>query len=255
MSDLGSLTGCLVDSDAESLARARRLRRKALVASLILEGALIAAMLLVPLVTPGVLPRQFIETPMPPFRGGSATASHPHHAVNAPRNYHPRTVCLFCPPRMDHPHADDNANLHPPDVNDGYSGPGSAGDASLPGGWTLIDGGSGTGKPPTIPSKPESPKQPRPVTRTSDVMEAMLIYRVQPVYPPLARAARMSGAVVLHAIIARDGRIRDLEAISGNPLFAQAARAAVREWRYRPTLLNNQPVEVETYITVKFLVQ
>jgi protein TonB len=254
MSDLGSLTGCLVYSDTESLTRARRLRRKALVASLFLEGALIAAMLLVPLVTPGVLPRQFIETPMPPFRGGSAGASHPHHAVNAPRNYRPRTACLFCPPRTDHPRADDRADLQPPDV-DGGAGPESGGGSNLPGCGPSIAGGMDGGKIPFEMPRAEGPKQPPPVLKSEGVMEAMLIHRVQPVYPPLALAAHLPGEVLLHAIIARDGTIRDLQLVSGNPLFAQAARAAVREWRYRPTLLNNQPVEVETYITVKFVVQ
>ena len=254
MSDLGSLTGCLVDSDTESLARARRLRRKALVASLFLEGALIAAMLLVPLVTPGVLPRQFIETPMPPFHGGNAGTSHPHPAAQParPNTWHP--PCLFCPPRMDHPHADDNANLQPPDV-DGGAGPESGGDANLGGGWPYIAGGMDSGKIPFEKPRNEASKQPPLVHKSEGVMEAMLLHRVQPEYPPIARAAHMSGEVVLHAIIARDGTIRDLEVVSGNPLFAQSARAAVREWRYRPTLLSSEPVEVETYITVKFLVQ
>ncbi len=255
MSDLGSLTGCMVDSDGESLARARRLRRKALAVSLSLEGALIAAMLLVPLVTPGVLPGQFIATPLPPFHGGSAGASHPHPATHPPRtSTWQQRVCLFCPPRIDHPHADDSANLQPPDV-DGGAGPASGGDANLPGAGAFIDGGMDGGKGPFEKPRAEGPKQPPPVLKSEGVMEAMLIHRVQPEYPPVARAAHMSGEVVLHAIIARDGTIRDLEVISGNPLFAQSARAAVREWRYRPTLLNNEPVEVETYITVKFVVQ
>jgi protein TonB len=254
MSDLGSLTGCLVDSDIESLARARRLRRKALVISLCLEGALIAAMLLVPLITPSVLPRQFIETPMPPFRSGSAGASHPHPVAQPARPTGWHRFCLLCMPRMDHPRADDNSNLQPPDV-DGAPGPGSAGDASLPGGWPYIAGGMDGGKIPFEKPRDEPSKQPPLVLKSAGVMEAMLIHKVQPVYPPLALAAHLPGEVLLHAIIARDGTIRDLEVVSGNPLFAQAARAAVREWRYRPTLLSNEPVEVETYITVKFILQ
>jgi protein TonB len=255
MSDLASLTGCLVDSDTESLARARRLRRKTLAASLSLEGALIGAMLLVPLVTPGVLPRQFIETPMPPFHGGSAGASHPHQAPHPPRpGTWQQPVCLFCPPRVNHPHADDSANLQPPDV-DGGAGPDSGGGAGFTGAGPFLEGGTGSGKAPIEKPRDEASKQPPLVHKSEGVMEAMLIHKVQPVYPPLALAAHLPGEVLLHAIIARDGTIRDLEVVSGNPLFAQSARAAVREWRYRPTLLNNQPVEVETYITVKFVVQ
>ena len=84
-------------------------------------------------------------------------------------------------------------------------------------------------------------------------MEAMLVHRVQPEYPAIARAAHISGRVQLRAIIGKDGAVRELQVISGNPLLVQAASAAVLQWRYRPTLLNGEPVEVETYITANFL--
>jgi protein TonB len=76
--------------------------------------------------------------------------------------------------------------------------------------------------------------------------------RVQPQYPPLARQARVSGTVKLHAIIAKDGTVQELQVISGHPLLIQAALDAVRQWRYRPTLLNSEPVEVDTTIDVIF---
>jgi len=76
--------------------------------------------------------------------------------------------------------------------------------------------------------------------------------RVQPQYPPLARQARVSGTVKLHAIIAKDGTVQELQVISGHPLLIQAALDAVRQWRYRPTLLNTEPVEVDTTIDVIF---
>ena len=84
-------------------------------------------------------------------------------------------------------------------------------------------------------------------------MAAMLIHRVDPAYPAIARSAHISGMVHLHAIIGKDGTVRELEVIDGNVLLAQTAKAAVQTWRYRPTLLNGQPVEVETYITVNFV--
>jgi periplasmic protein TonB len=84
------------------------------------------------------------------------------------------------------------------------------------------------------------------------VTAAMLINRVQPMYPPLARQTRISGTVRLHAIIAKDGTVKELEVISGHPLLVQAALDAVRQWRYRPTLLNGEPVEVDTTIDVIF---
>ena len=73
-----------------------------------------------------------------------------------------------------------------------------------------------------------------------------------PVYPPLARQARIQGNVVLHAIIDKDGKVAQLEVISGHPLLVQSALDAVKQWRYKPTLLNGDPVEVDTTITVTF---
>jgi protein TonB len=84
------------------------------------------------------------------------------------------------------------------------------------------------------------------------VQEAKLINQVRPMYPALARQARVQGTVRLHAIIAKDGTIQQLEVVSGPPLLIQAARDAVLQWRYKPTLLSDEPVEVETYIDVIF---
>ena len=76
--------------------------------------------------------------------------------------------------------------------------------------------------------------------------------RVEPQYPPLALQAHMQGTVEVHAIIAKDGRIASAEIVSGNAVLAKAALSAVLRWRYRPTLLNGQAVEVETTIRVIF---
>ena len=78
----------------------------------------------------------------------------------------------------------------------------------------------------------------------------MILEQAQPAYPPLARMARIQGKVTLHAIIDKEGRVAELQVISGHPLLVEAALAAVRNWRYRPTLLSGRPVEVETSITV-----
>jgi len=82
------------------------------------------------------------------------------------------------------------------------------------------------------------------------VTAAQLVNRVQPVYPPLARQTRISGTVSLHAIIGKDGAVQQLEVISGHPLLVQSALDAVRQWKYRPTLLEGEPVEVDTTIDV-----
>lgn len=83
----------------------------------------------------------------------------------------------------------------------------------------------------------------------------MLIQRIEPVYPPLARQIRREGRVELRALISTDGTIKSLQVVSGDPLFLQSALDAVRQWRYRPTVLNGQPVEIDTYITVIYNLQ
>lgn len=87
---------------------------------------------------------------------------------------------------------------------------------------------------------------------SSGVMQGMLIDKVAPTYPAIARASRTSGAVVLQATISRTGTIENLRVMSGPPMLRQAALDAVKQWRYRPYLLNGQPVEVETAVEVDF---
>ena len=86
----------------------------------------------------------------------------------------------------------------------------------------------------------------------SVLTEAQLVNRVEPMYPHAAAIAGIQGQVKLHAIIARDGSIQSLNAISGHPLLVRAALDAVGRWRYRPYYLNGEAVEVETFITVNF---
>jgi protein TonB len=85
------------------------------------------------------------------------------------------------------------------------------------------------------------------------VQEAKVIARPNPLYPPLARQARIQGKVTLHAIIDKDGRVSQLEVVSGHPLLVKAALDAVQNWRYQPTILNGEPVEVDTTIDVNFV--
>jgi TonB family protein len=87
------------------------------------------------------------------------------------------------------------------------------------------------------------------------VIEGNILIRVQPVYPPEAKAAKEEGAVVLHAIISKDGTMKSLAVISGSPLLQTAALDAVKQWVYRPYLLNGEPTEVDTTITVNFSLQ
>ena len=82
--------------------------------------------------------------------------------------------------------------------------------------------------------------------------EARLVNKVEPVYPHIAVISGVQGEVKLHAIIARNGTIQSLNAVSGHPLLVRAAMDAVGQWRYRPYILNGEAVEVETFITVNF---
>jgi protein TonB len=93
---------------------------------------------------------------------------------------------------------------------------------------------------------------PKKVNISAGVAVGMLLQKTQPVYPPIAKAARVSGTVVLQATISRTGSIENLRVVSGPAMLQQAALDAVKSWRYRPYLLNNEPVEVETTVNVIF---
>jgi protein TonB len=118
-----------------------------------------------------------------------------------------------------------------------------------PGGRDGVPYGIGDNIPVVIP-KPPAPSHPPIISHWA---EGNLIYRVQPVYPPLARQARIQGAVQLRAIISKTGTIERLTVESGHPMLVKAAIDAVRQWRYRPYLLNDEPIEIETEITVNFV--
>jgi protein TonB len=95
----------------------------------------------------------------------------------------------------------------------------------------------------------------KPLKVSAGVVEAQLISRIEPQYPVLAVQTHTEGSVRLHAIISREGRIEALDVLSGSPLLVLAAIEAVKQWRYRPTYLNGEPVEVDTSITVIFRLQ
>jgi TonB family protein len=100
--------------------------------------------------------------------------------------------------------------------------------------------------PAIVPKRPDGP------VRMSHMDEGLLINRVIPAYPAIAVRTGVQGEVQLHAIIARDGTIQSLTVISGHPFLIAPAMQAVQQWRYRPYVLDGEPVEVDTYITVNF---
>ena len=117
-----------------------------------------------------------------------------------------------------------------------------------------IIGGVTGGVPPPPPPPPKA-EVPQRIRVGGQVEAAKLIYGPKPEYPPLAKMARIQGTVRLEALIAKDGTIKDLKVLSGHPLLVKAALSAVQQWRYQPTLLNGQPVEVETEIDVNFTLE
>jgi protein TonB len=96
------------------------------------------------------------------------------------------------------------------------------------------------------------PSPPQKLRVSSGVAAGMLVRQVKPQYPQIAVQARIQGTVVLQAVIAKDGTVRDLRLVSGHPMLVPAAIEAVKLWRYRPYLLNGEPVEVDTQINVNF---
>jgi periplasmic protein TonB len=108
---------------------------------------------------------------------------------------------------------------------------------------------TGAAPPPPPPPKAETPKR---IRVGGNVEAAKAIFKPSPEYPPLAKMARIQGTVRLAAVISKDGTIQDLKMLSGHPLLVKSAMEAVQRWRYQPTLLNGEPVEVETEIDVNF---
>jgi len=120
----------------------------------------------------------------------------------------------------------------------------------------LPGGGEGLSPSLIIGTRPVMPVRAVPtvrVIRTSSILEGNLIRRVQPEYPPLAKSIHLQGSVVLAAVISKAGTIDNLQVLSGHPMLVPAAIDAVKQWRYRPYILNNEPIEVQTQITVNFI--
>jgi periplasmic protein TonB len=126
----------------------------------------------------------------------------------------------------------------------GMSGMGS-GNGALGG----VMGGMGSGPPVVVRA---APKPTGPTRVSSGTMAGSLISRPDPIYPPIAKAAHVQGAVILHALISKQGTIENLTVVSGPPMLQSSAVDAVKRWKYKPYLLNGEPTEVDTTITVNF---
>jgi len=230
------------DSTFESTGRIRTRSRGWMMAAFLFNGSILVALILIPLIYPEALPREglsiLLTAPPPPAQPQPPPrpATHPPRSVPemqagqifAPSRI-PRTIAMLT--RLE-----------------------AAPDSVIPG----LDQGSGIpgipgGVFPSSTSRPVVRQAPKgPVHLSSGVVAGLLIQKTTPVYPAIAIAMRAEGTVILQATISASGTIDNLRAVSGPPILQQAAMDAVRNWRYRPYLLNGQPVEVETTINVIF---
>ncbi len=238
---LGSLQGCLVEGDPEQRVRERGVRRRALAISIATQSVILAALVLIPLLGRPARIALANVVPLPPYYSHSQ-ARHPSDPAQTHR-LRPQNICRFCAPTSISPTIPTHDSPSQDDDGDGV--PISDGPA-LPGAIPMPDGRDGVRPPPPRQIRVETPS----VVHTTHIDPALLTHRVEPVYPTLPKQIGRSGRVELRAIIATDGTIQSLQVVGGDPLFYQSAMDAVRQWRYTPTVLNGQAVEVDTYITV-----
>lgn len=217
-----------------------------------LEAVVIGLLLLLPLwKTVGLPSARSLPTPVSWGAPPPAVRPLPHQRVTTIVQSNLADNVLVAPREVPREVAMIREAVPPPQVsfNTDQGVEGGTGDGRRGGVWgSLGDSLSHGAPPPVLASAPSVP-----VFRPSHLLEGSLIRRVTPTYPPLARTARIQGAVVLFAIISKAGTIDKLHAVSGHPMLLPAAIEAVSQWRYRPYILNNEPIEVETQITVNFL--
>jgi len=226
-------------------------KRATLPLAYIFEGLIIGVIVLVPLIYTQELPNAQLMTtllapppppppPPPPAPPAPKVIVHrvsPEDLMKAPTIV-PKTIKEV----KDEP--------EPPQTNIGVAGgvPGGVPGGSMGG----VIGGIVGNAPPPPPPKPATPKR---IRVGGQVESAKVVFGPQPEYPQIAKMARVQGVVRLSAVISESGTIQDLKLISGPPLLVKAAMDAVSRWRYQPTLLNGEPVQVETEIDVNFTLQ
>jgi protein TonB len=228
--------------DGLDVVHAHPARRWTAIASFTLQAALVAAALALPLLKPESLPDAFSRRQI--FRPLSAGVERPraNQNTNTSSTDHAPVYPLLvrrgsAMPTMNAGAADPNA-VGPPGIN--VIGVGDGIDNTLP---NIIGA-------PIVHPVPAPPIHHAPM---SVIMEGNLVHKVEPRYPAIARQVGIQGTVIIRALISRSGTIEHAQVESGQPLLVSAALAAVREWKYRPYYLNGEPVEVETEITVNFV--
>ena len=241
------------DSLLESKGNVNRRRGWTTMVSLAIQGVLLCIAILIQLIYTEALPKQQLLTllvaPPPP------PPPPPPAAPQVIKSVRPETEIvggqLRTPTRISEKVAMIREEQPPPAVSTGGVIGGVPG--GIPGGQLGGVLGGIISSSSSLAAVPKPPKLESVRVRVSQgVSVGRLIKKVDPVYPKLARDARVQGQVVLTAIISKDGSIEDLRVLSGHPMLVQAALDAVRQWRYKPYLLNGEPVEVETTVRVNF---
>ncbi|MBZ5656207.1 MAG: energy transducer TonB [Acidobacteriia bacterium] len=243
------------DSLLEASGGQRKRRTWATLFSIVLQCLLVSVLILIPLLFTDVLPKQqlltFLEAPPPPPPAPPAapapTAVRVVKVASDIANGQLRAPGRI-PAKVQMIKEDD---APPPAAISGGVVGGVPG--GIPGGQLggviggIISSSSNVAAVPDL-----SKRVPQRVRVTQGVSKGLLVYRIEPTYPPLARQAHIQGVVVLTAVIDKDGNIQNLQVVSGHPMLAPAAIEAVKQWRYKPFLLSGQPFEVETTVTVTF---
>jgi len=220
------------------------------VVSMLLQVAFLAILILIPLIYTEALPKAMLSTMLvaPPPPPPPPPPPAPTQVIKVKPQVHLMQNNQLVAPKVIPKDVKIIKEEAEPDPNMmGMQGgvPGGVAGGSMSGVLGGVIGGAGSGPAPPKPTQTR-------IRQGGAVTAASLINKVNPVYPPLARQTRVSGTVRLHAIISKDGSVQQLEVLSGHPLLVQSALDAVRQWRYRPTLLNGEPVEVDTTIDVIF---
>jgi periplasmic protein TonB len=239
------------DSLIESGGRLRTNRGKTTTISFVVQAALVGVLVLLPLIFTEALPKQqlmtFLVAPPPPPPPPPPPAATPVRVVKQVQsdlvNGQLRTPTKI--PQKVQMIKEEEAP--PPEMATGGVVGGVPG--GIPGGQMGgVIGGIISSTPVAVP-KVATPQR---VRVSLGVSQGLLIKKVQPAYPPLARQARIQGTVMLQAEISKDGTIENLRLLSGHPMLAPAAIEAVKQWRYKPYMLNGEPVAVETQVQVNF---
>jgi protein TonB len=219
-----------------------------LVASLLVHVRIVAAVIIAPLLFTRTIDvsgfeKTFLVAPRPPAAPAPPPAAQAVKAISRPIPQQAMTQPVMIPAKIRVVH--DEA----PAVD-----PGAGVIGGVPGGVPGGVLGGILGGTETIAPPPPPPAHPtNEVFRVGgDVKEPQVVYAPPPVYPPLARASRLEGTVIIDAVIDENGRVVQARVVSGPALLLQSALRAVAQWRYQPTILDGQPVSIRMHVTVHF---